>query len=118
MKIYITFKGDYAVSEVVGGLILVLIAVAVFSVIFLYVMSSTSPEYESSVKIEGAVSDQGDVLLEHVGGESIETYKIIVRDSDGTLLGSKIENNWKFGGDGRNAKKRYGFPTISTAPIM
>ena len=86
MKIYITFKGDYAVSEVVGGLILVLIAVAVFSVIFLYVMSSTSPEYESSVKIEGAVSDQGDVLLEHVGGNSIENYKMIVRDSNGKLL--------------------------------
>ena len=73
MKINITFKGDYAVSEIVGGLILVLIAVSAFSVIFLYVMSSTSPEYESSVKIEGVVNDGGEVLLEHVGGESWNT---------------------------------------------
>lgn len=109
MKLNIAFKGDYAVSEVVGGLILVLIAVAVFSVIFLYVYAPLNPEYKSSVRIEGSVSNDGDVLLEHVGGESIEKYKIMVYNSDGTLLGSKIENNWKFG--------EYRYPLINITNI-
>jgi len=97
MKINITFKGDYAASEIVGGLILVLMAVAAFSIISLYIYAPLGPEYETSVRIDGSVNNAGEVLLEHVGGESIETYKIIIYDSNGTLLGSKIENNWKFG---------------------
>lgn len=99
MKINIAFKGDYAVSEVVGGLLLVLIAVISFSVIYMYFFNPLGPEYDASVKIEGSVSDDGLVVLEHVGGNPLESYKVVVLYTNGTPIGSKTceDDYWKIG---------------------
>lgn len=96
MRVNISFRGNHAISEVVGGLLLVVIAVITFSAIYLYAFPS-GPDYEESVRIDGSVTTDGNVVLEHVGGNTLENYKIIVHYGNGTLLGSKIENNWNFG---------------------
>ena len=58
MRVSITFRGNYAVSEIVGGLLLVAIAVITFSAIYIYAFPD-APDYEESVRIDGAVSADG-----------------------------------------------------------
>ena len=91
-------KSDYAVSEVVGGMILILIAVSAFAAIYIYLLPE-GPEVNVSVDIEGTVSDEGLVVLEHAGGQILESYNVVVYDSDGTSIGSKecFNDNWKIG---------------------
>jgi FlaG/FlaF family flagellin (archaellin) len=88
MTIYNNAKNNnYAVSEVVGGMLLVLIAVISFSVIYSYFFYPLDPDYNTSVRIEGTVNDYGYVLLEHVGGNPLESYKIVVSYPNGTYIG-------------------------------
>ena len=95
MKVNIAFRSNYAVSEIVGGMLLILVAVLAFCVIYVY-LSPPDPDYEPSVKIEGMINDDGDVMLEHVSGGTIEHYKIIVNNANGTSIGSKSGYNWRF----------------------
>ncbi|KYK29860.1 hypothetical protein AYK20_04845 [Thermoplasmatales archaeon SG8-52-1] len=92
-------NNNYAVSEVVGGLLLVVIALISFSVIYTYFFYPLEPDYNTSVKIEGTVNDYGYVLLEHVGGNPLESYKIVIYYPNGTYIGSKdyINDYWKIG---------------------
>jgi hypothetical protein len=98
MKINIAFKRNHAVSEVVGGLILVLIAVTSFSVIYLYLFPP-GPDYDASVDIVGSVNGDGIVVLEHVGGNTLRSYKVVVCYPNGTSIGSKTchHDYWKIG---------------------
>jgi len=92
------FNRSYAVSEVVGGLFLVLIAVVAFASIYLY-LSPPAPDIETPVKIEGYVSDEGRIILAHKGGETLSDYKITIRNLDGESIGSKTINDdvWNIG---------------------
>ena len=92
------FKKDYAVSEIVGGIILVLIAVAVFSVIYLDVTSKDLDVYHTNVKLQGSVNDTGFIVLEHKGGDVIKSYKVYVSYPNGTMISSETyEDNWAIG---------------------
>jgi hypothetical protein len=98
-RIYVFFR-DYAVSEVVGGLLLVVVAVISFSVIYAYFFQPLNNlDYDTSVKINGMVNDDGNVMLEHVGGNPLETYKVVVRYPNGTYIGSQkyLDDYWKIG---------------------
>ena len=96
MKLNIAFKKEYAVSEVVGGLILIIVAVVTFSAIYSYI-TLPGPDYNPSVEIIGSVTEEGNVMLQHCGGNTIEQCKIIVCEPNGNLLGEKTEENWNFG---------------------
>jgi len=87
---------NYAVSEIIGGLLLVIVAVISFTSIYAY-MFPPGPEYDASVKIEGSVNDDGIVTLKHVGGAVLDDYKVVVRYPNGSFIGSKIEKDWCFG---------------------
>jgi len=92
------FKKDYAVSEIVGGILLVLIAVAVFSVIYFNVTSMDLDAYHTNVKLEGSVNDEGLIVLEHKGGDVIKSYKVYVSHPNGTAIGSEAYNDdWAIG---------------------
>ena len=101
MKKHNLISGDYAVSEVVGGLILVTIAVMAFSSIYMYVFPLPLPSPEPHVKLMGYVDDAGNAVIQHMGGESIGAYRIDVRNASGTLIDSTVyqstENTWKIG---------------------
>jgi hypothetical protein len=95
-----SFQGYYAASEVVGGLILIVIAVLSFAVIRVYLYPDLDP-IDLNIKLEGYVTDSGMAVVEHVGGESISDYKVIVRNINGTLIDTKEYRNlnsaWKIG---------------------
>jgi len=91
----------YAVSEVVGAVILLLIAVIVFATIMLYIFPLPIPPPEPNVKLSGYVNNYGFAVIEHMGGESLENYRIVVKKLDGTLLSTTTykneKNPWKIG---------------------
>jgi len=95
-------KKNYAVSEVLGGMFLLVIAVIAFSAIYLY-LYPPGPDIEIPVKIEGYVGSDGSIILCHDGGDTLSNYQVIVRNLNGELIGSKEINNdeWKIG------EKRY-----------
>ena len=101
MKRNISFQDNYASSEVVGGLLLIVIAVLVFAVIRVYLFPDLEP-VDINVDLEGYINDNGIVVVEHIGGESISDYKLVVRNTDGTLIGTKLYRNlnpeWTIGG--------------------
>ena len=94
------FQNKYASSEVVGGIILILIAVLSFTVIRAYLFPDFEP-IDINVELEGYVTDSGSAVVEHVGGEEISDYKVIVSNTDGTLIGSKqyrnLDPEWRIG---------------------
>jgi len=71
--------GNRGVSEIIGTVLLLAIAVTTFSVFAIYVMSSTSPSTSSpNLNIAGYLTEDGHVILEHKGGESIELNQVRV----------------------------------------
>jgi len=101
MKKNVSFIDEFAVSEVVGAMILVLIAVVAFAAIYLYVFPLPLPAPEPTVKLKGYVTDDGTAVLEHMGGESLSAYRIVVRQIDGTLINTTTYQNkndpWEIG---------------------
>jgi len=93
-----TFSGNCsAVSEVVGAVILVCIAVGAFGAIYLQVFPVQLPSPEPHIIIKGDVADDGRVFLEHVGGEQLNSYYIIV-DQSGGVHNRTVENiPWAIG---------------------
>jgi len=101
MKKILLCSDSHAVSEVIGGLILVLIALITFSAILMYVFPLPIESGSVNVKLKGYVTDNGDIYLEHMGGNALEFYKIEVRHLNGTLIDSTTyddkANPWKIG---------------------
>ncbi len=101
MKRNISFSDEYAVSEVVGGLLLILIALMVFSVIYLYVFPLPIPPAEPNVDLMGYVTDSGLAVLAHMGGNALSSYRIDISYLNGTLISSTSYENpddtWKIG---------------------
>lgn len=89
-------RNIYSVSEVVGSVLLLLIAIVAFAAIYTY-LYPPPPDQNIPVKINGMVDDSGSIVLEHVGGPTIESCEVFVRYIDGNLIGSKKINNWKIG---------------------
>jgi len=65
-------KCSYAVSEIVGTVVLLAIAVALFSVIYLTLSSSLVIQESPKVNIVGYV-EGNDLILEHLGGSSLDS---------------------------------------------
>ena len=91
-------RDNYAISEIVGGILLLLVALLVFASIYTY-LYPPPPDDNINVKIKGAVTEEGDAVLEHVGGITVTNYLITVSYPNGTLIGSKEYKNtyWTFG---------------------
>ena len=64
-------KSNRAVSEIIGTMLLLLIAISVFSLIYFQVLSDEGPENKTIVKIGGRIEGTN-VVLEHQGGEPLE----------------------------------------------
>ena len=84
-----SFHNKNASSEIVGGLILIVIAVLAFSVIRVYLFPDLEP-VDINIKLEGYVTDRGAAVVEHVGGEQISDYKVLVSSTNGALIVTKI----------------------------
>lgn len=91
-------RTDEAVSELLGTMLLLIIAVSVFSVIFLNTLSDVSPEDHPLVTIVGAL-EGNNVILTHRGGEPLSLESEIVLTIAGTQLnftaGQLLDNKSK-----------------------
>jgi len=101
-------KEKLAVSEIIGVVILLAIAVSLFVMVQLIVLSYPFEPAAPSVNIVGSISE-GNILLEHHGGESLsletriifvinETtdYEIIAGENDYLVI-SDNDNYWEIG---------------------
>ncbi len=87
----------YAASEVIGAIMLVLIAIGAFGVIYYQFFPVPLPSPDPHVNLAGYVTDDGRVVLQHVGGEELDTYNIRVEQSDGPHI-YRFENDpWVMG---------------------
>jgi len=81
-----SLKHNQAVSEVLGAVLLLLIATVVMSVIYLGVLSDTGAEQNTYVKIAGFV-DGTNLIMQHNGGENLDLDTLI----NFTLAGEQYE---------------------------
>jgi len=99
MKGNASFRNDYAVSEVVGGMLLIFVAVIAFAAIYMY-MFPAPPDTNINVKIAGDVTEEGFIILKHNGGEALDSYTVEFRRvNDSKLISSKeyINEPWTIG---------------------
>jgi len=66
-----TKRRDTAVSEIVGAVLLLAIAIAVFSVIYMNVLSDEGPNPETFATIVGKIEAE-DLVFEHRSGETLD----------------------------------------------
>jgi hypothetical protein len=93
-----TFSNNsHAASEVIGAIILVLIAVGAFGAIYLQFFPVHLPAPEPHVQLAGYVTDSGQVVLQHVGGETLYVYNICIEQSDGPHIYQFDNEPWEFG---------------------
>jgi hypothetical protein len=86
-----------AASEVIGAIILVLIAISAFGVIYYQFFPVPLPSADPHVNLAGYVTDDGRVVLQHVGGEELDTYTIRVEQSDGPRVYRFDNDPWVMG---------------------
>jgi len=73
-------KSNEAVSEILGTALLLGIAVSLFSLLSIIVLSYPFTPSPPSVNLVGYIEDGTNVTLEHYGGESLDlTNKVIMR---------------------------------------
>jgi len=98
---------DYAVSEIIGTNLLILITVLMFSLLLTTVFTVIEPDVESPTVDILCQVDEDNIILSHVGGESLSTQvKIILNIGTGSnqeylvddyLKDELKENGWGFG---------------------
>lgn len=89
------FSRKYAVSEITGGLLLLLIAIGSFAAIYSFVFPLPIPPANPNVEFAGYVNRQGFAVVEHKGGDPLHSYEIYV---DGELTyTSDGSNPWEIG---------------------
>jgi len=85
-------KNDFAVVEIVGSVLLLSMAVAAFSVIYMNVLSDDGPDPETFTTIVGSMANENgdsypDIVFQHTRGESLGSDTEVVLDIGG---GDKI----------------------------
>ncbi|MCK5113024.1 MAG: type IV pilin, partial [Thermoplasmatales archaeon] len=64
-------KEDKAISQIIGAILLLLIALAILSLVYMYVLSYPLPNPAPYVDIVGSL-EEGNITLLHRGGESLD----------------------------------------------
>lgn len=82
-----------AVSEVVGAILLVLIAVVSAAVIYTQFLPVPLPSTSPSAQLM-AYTEDGTPILEHMGGATLTHYEIYI---DNTLFDTTTDGNWDIG---------------------
>jgi hypothetical protein len=91
-------NNNYAVSELVGGMILVVIAVASISSIYLFVFPLPLESDSINVELAGFVDDTGFAYIKHMGGDYLDNFKVIISSMNGTVVLSETYfYRWEIG---------------------
>ncbi|KAA0009502.1 MAG: type IV pilin, partial [Thermoplasmata archaeon] len=60
--------GNEGVSEVIGTILLLAIAISAFSVMAVYVFSITGPTPSPDLNLVGYINEEQHIIIEHKGG--------------------------------------------------
>ena len=68
-------KNKEGVSEIIGTIILLAIAIVTFSVFAIYVLSNNNPSLSPDLNLVGYMNEKQCIVIEHKGGEELELEK-------------------------------------------
>ncbi|UCD14602.1 MAG: type IV pilin, partial [Thermoplasmatales archaeon] len=97
MKNYVFYANNSAVSEIIGGLIIVFIAIIVSVSIYMQMLPVPIPSLEPNVHFMGYITEDGKVIIEHMGGETISSYEIHVHNLNKTTIHTYENSPWEIG---------------------
>ena len=75
-------RNTLAVTEIIGALFLLTLAVAAGGIIMSQVLPVPLPEKEINAHILGYTTNDGIIALEHMGGETLYNYEIVVEQDN------------------------------------
>ena len=87
-----SIKGDQAVAEELGTMLLIAICVVLFTVIYSQVLSNPGPPPEANITIVGKL-ESGNVVFEHRRGESLGMDTKIILNLGGIPYIMSIDDN-------------------------
>jgi hypothetical protein len=97
-KNFLNKKGNDAVSEILGTVLLLMIVAAVFTIIFNVFLTDEGAQPETLVTIKGRIKD-GNIEFQHLGGESIGLDSVIflsiAGQEESILVGDCLNSNLK-----------------------
>lgn len=98
MKESTTFRNNYAVIEIVGGLFLLTVAIIAFAIISPYFIPNDK-DYNTDVELMAYVNSEGKIVLQHIGGHTLSSYQIVSYDPvlDATYYSKITNDNWDIG---------------------
>jgi hypothetical protein len=88
---------NYGATEVVGAILIIIIAVVVSAFIYTQILPFDIPTDDTNVHIMGNVQDDGYLVLEHMGGATLDYYEILLTKNDETQLVSFEDDPWEIG---------------------
>ena len=90
-------RNSFAAAEVIGAILLVLIAIASFAAIYFHFIPVPLPSPDPHVQLAGYVTDDGTVVVEHMGGDALNSYEVHVEQSDGPHVYTVENDPWGIG---------------------
>ena len=69
MRSNTTFRQSHAVSQIIGAILLLFIALVAGALIYNQVLPISLPSTEPNVHLMGYVTEDGVAIIEHMGGE-------------------------------------------------
>ncbi|UCF12066.1 MAG: hypothetical protein JSW06_08490 [Thermoplasmatales archaeon] len=84
-------KDDNAISQIMGACLLLLIALACFSMIYMYVFTYPMPNPAPYVEIVGSI-EGGNIVLLHFGGENLKLDTQLIMNKGNTTEFTTVEN--------------------------
>jgi len=98
MHLHLFRSNTDAVSEIVGGILIVFIAVVVSATIYTQMLPVPLPPPEPNVHLMGYVNENGTAIIEHMGGETLYSYEIQLNKINEATSVYKYENcPWEIG---------------------
>ncbi len=73
-----------AVSSIIGTMLLLIIAVSLFSTVYYFVLTMDVTQSTPAVNIVGVISEDNNLILTHFGGKSIQPEDTILINIEGT----------------------------------
>lgn len=96
MRSNTTFRQSHAVSQIIGAVLLLFIALVAGALIYNQVLPVSLPSTEPNVHLMGYVTEDGVAIIEHMGGESLPSYEIQV-DGQMYYVHEKNGDSWEIG---------------------
>ena len=89
-------SNNYAATEIIGAILIIIIALIVSAFIYTQVLPFEIPTDKANVHVMGSVQDDGYLVLEHMGGATLDNYEILLTKNGETKL-FQYNDPWEIG---------------------